>query len=233
MAESHPKSKLKRRRTAVDEHQADTWRRGSVQRSTVPFSSQDPTRDVKTDGSKPNKGAVSPPTLTWWTQHDLNPSEKLWAIALETVLPFLGPEVWDPLPKPSTVTPRQGERQRPFPANEVPPFPEASRPPGSPLQRPPPPLPVYSPAPPAGPLVTPPHGGGGGLQVPGTTAASGSVSPPHMRKEEDLEPPATHKVVQVGLVGRELVAEKTPQSRDPAERLIPPFPPVEWAHHHL
>ncbi|KAJ3587146.1 hypothetical protein NHX12_013536, partial [Muraenolepis orangiensis] len=120
------------------------------------------------------------------------------------------------------VTPGQSEQQHPIPANEVPPFPEPSRPPGSPPQSPPPPLhvnsPVYPsepPPPPAGPLLTPPCGG---LKVPENTVASGAISPPHRRKETDSTPATTHNV------GRESVAEKTPQCREPAKRPPPPFP---------
>ncbi|CAL8368603.1 unnamed protein product [Lota lota] len=224
MADKHPKSKLKRKKSAVIEYQADIYQRDSLQKFSIPFNSPDLTKDVKTDSSKGNKGTVSP-TVTWWTRNDLNLSEKLWASTIETVLPFLGSEHWDPLPEPSTVTPRQSEWQRPVPADEVPPFPEPSRPPGSPPRSPPQPLRIYSPAqpieppPPAGPLVTPPHGGGGGLQAPETTAASRPVYPPQRR--EDSRPALTQKEV---VAGRESVPEKTSQYRDLAGRPVRPFP---------
>ncbi|KAG7275964.1 LOW QUALITY PROTEIN: hypothetical protein CRUP_008452 [Coryphaenoides rupestris] len=156
------------------------------------------------------------PTEAWWTRNDLNPSEQLWAVTLvETVLPRLGSGIWDPLPKPSTV--------------RVPPVPlTPRRRPGSPLQSPPSPhLPISSRPPavehpsPAGPRVTPSHGGGE-IQVPETC---GAAAPPHRRKEEDRysEPPVTRK--EAAGVGRESAAEKTQRgSEDLAKRQISTFP---------
>ncbi|XP_059913498.1 proline-rich protein HaeIII subfamily 1 [Gadus macrocephalus] len=229
MADKYPKSKLKRKKSAVIEPQGDRYKKDSLMKFSIPFNSPDLTKEVKTDRSKGNRGTVSP-TLPWWTRNDLNSSEKLWASAIETVLPFLGSEYWDPLPEPSAATSRKSERQPPTPANEVPPFPEPSRPPGSPLRSPPRPLDTHSPAqpvepsPPASPPVTPPQGGGGGgLQVPETTAASPSslvvYSPPGRR--EDSRPAPTQKEVPAG---RESVPEKTRRTGDLAGRPVRPFP---------
>ena len=55
MADKYPKSKLKRKKSAVIEPQGDRYKKDSLKFS-IPFNSPDLTKEVKTNSSKGNRG---------------------------------------------------------------------------------------------------------------------------------------------------------------------------------
>ncbi|XP_071370647.1 uncharacterized protein [Centroberyx affinis] len=131
MAENYFKSKLKRKKSVVEEHQVEISSRKTLQQSRITLSSGDITAAAE--------GSLVP-TVAWWNREELPALESLWVLTLRSALPHLDTQQWDPvpdLPNPSTVRPtthKLGEQQWCNLSEDVAPFPEplALRPPPSP-----------------------------------------------------------------------------------------------------
>ncbi|XP_038124953.1 Fanconi anemia core complex-associated protein 20 [Cyprinodon tularosa] len=128
MAEaSGSKSKLKRKKSCVEEQQADICSRITPKRSGVGQPS--------TDGATGADRSWLPAAAAWWNQLQPPAVESLWAFTLMSALPYLQNQRWDQvpdLPSPPAEEPtaaEAGEQWRVDLCSEVPPFPEQSPPP--------------------------------------------------------------------------------------------------------
>nr|XP_020476452.1 Fanconi anemia core complex-associated protein 20 [Monopterus albus] len=99
MAESYPKSKLKRKKASVEERKPDISSGGATPTGHSALFSGGITSE--------NVGSV-PCATAWWNREQLPAVESLWALTLKSALPLQVDQNWDrvpDLPPPSTVRP--------------------------------------------------------------------------------------------------------------------------------
>ncbi|XP_056129140.1 uncharacterized protein si:ch73-70k4.1 [Lampris incognitus] len=134
MSEKRPKSKLKRKKSAVEEHRTDGSHKGTTPKSNVSLASG----DVKTgfDSCKAIQGSAITAT-GWWSREDPSTVEGLWALTLRAALPYIETKPWGQvpaLPEPSAVkhsTLQLGDWLCCDHSNDVPPLPEPHPSPGA------------------------------------------------------------------------------------------------------
>ncbi|XP_008278432.1 uncharacterized protein si:ch73-70k4.1 [Stegastes partitus] len=123
MTESHPRTKLKRKKSSVEELQSEACVRQTPRSGPTalfPGSS----------AAKPAGSAV--PAASWWNTQPLPAVDGLWASTLTSALPYLENQHWDPvsdLPRPSAVRALRVDEVLWCDLNsQVPAFPEPSAP---------------------------------------------------------------------------------------------------------
>ncbi|KAM6981791.1 uncharacterized protein LKV04_012509 [Tautogolabrus adspersus] len=121
MAEKPLKSKLKRKKSSVEDLQSDFSPRGTQRRS--PLVPGDRT-------AEPGRSVV--PAAVWWNREQLPAVEALWALTLKSAQLYLQDQNWDlipDLPEPSTARPsalKEDDQHWCDLNEEVAPFPELS-----------------------------------------------------------------------------------------------------------
>ncbi|XP_012705666.2 Fanconi anemia core complex-associated protein 20 [Fundulus heteroclitus] len=122
MAEIRSKSKLKRKKSSVEDQQSDLCPRGTPTRTSV--------TPLSRDGATNTDRSSLPAAASWWNNLQPPAVESLWAFTLISALPHLQNQLWDPVPDlpfpPAArpVPPKVEEQWRYDLFIEVPPFPE-------------------------------------------------------------------------------------------------------------
>lgn len=122
MAENGSKSKLKRKKSSVEDQQSETCPRGPPKGSGVTLLSRD--EATLTDRS------LLPAAAAWWNKVQPPAVESLWAFTLMSALPHLQNQSWDPVPDfpfHPAVRPAESKVEEQWTYDffrEVPPFPE-------------------------------------------------------------------------------------------------------------
>ncbi|KAM4737308.1 uncharacterized protein FYW61_004834 isoform 4-T5 [Anableps anableps] len=122
MAENCSKSKLKRKKSSVEDLKSEICSRGAPKRSSVALLSR--------DGVTHTDRSWFPAAAAWWNMLQPPAVESLWAFTLMSALPHLHNQHWDPvpdLPPPPAARPAAPKVEEWWtydPFSEVPPFPE-------------------------------------------------------------------------------------------------------------
>ncbi|KAF7210556.1 Fanconi anemia core complex-associated protein 20 isoform X2 [Nothobranchius furzeri] len=128
MTGKFPKSKLKRKRTSVEDVEPETSTyRGLPSASGTGGASTHREPDA---GSGRSAAPSAPSAPAWWRTVPPGSAEALWAATLTSALPYLDKERWDPLPDLppcSAAKPKNSDQERWCDlGSEVRPFPESS-----------------------------------------------------------------------------------------------------------
>ncbi|PWA24253.1 hypothetical protein CCH79_00017916 [Gambusia affinis] len=214
MAENGSKSKLKRKRSSVEEPKSELGPRGTAERSGAAPLSRD-------GAAHPDRCRPPAAAAAWWNMSRPPAVESLWAFTLMSALPHLQNQLWDPvpdLPLPPAArpaTPKVEEQWTYDLFSDAPPFPEdGPLPPGLPSD--PDPQSASSPQEIA-PVQTRPSG-----ESPDKGPSSDSRQSP----EQQAEPPRSLSRTQnpaaspageprVGPLSRRLLAESLKVSNPP------------------
>ncbi|KAK2850827.1 hypothetical protein Q5P01_007103 [Channa striata] len=117
MTENQPRSKLKRKKSSVEEIHTELFSKGTA----------------KTNRRQAADRSVAP-AEAWWSQEQLPAVENLWVLTLKSALPYLENQHWDPVPDlPHTsavrpAAPKLDEQQWCGLSEDVAPFPEPAPP---------------------------------------------------------------------------------------------------------